>query len=418
MNNSIRVHFRLAFLLACFLPSAAGVAAAAQYQSDNRSDHGRIIEIRFRGNFTIPDDTLLRLGEIAAGMPWSDFDPDEVKQRLLRSGRLEGVEFARRYRGFNTTDEIVLVITVKEKQSLRSRFMYFPILAGSDEYGFTYGFRSTAVDLLGSGERLSIPLTWGGTRRAALEGEFRLSNPVVQTLTAEIGLFRREHPFYGIGDFRKEAHVGIKRRFDRFEMNLRSGWTDVSFGRQHADFASIGAGATFDTRRDSTFPRDAVYAEATWKRLVFPGGDRGFNRYTLDFRGYKSVVGQTVLAGQIFYHGADGHLPDWERPFLGGATTLRGHQPGAYIGDTIATASLELRMPLTPLQVPYHAGVDFFFDTGTVYDYGRSLGNAKFRHGAGVGGFFLFMGLGVKVDIAYDLRENYRAHFRFGIGSR
>ena len=49
--------------------------------------------------------------------------------------------------------------------------MFLPILNYADGYGFTYGGAFSTVDLLGAGERLSVPLTWGGTRRAALELE-------------------------------------------------------------------------------------------------------------------------------------------------------------------------------------------------------------------------------------------------------
>ncbi|HSW38011.1 MAG TPA: BamA/TamA family outer membrane protein [Acidobacteriota bacterium] len=404
-------------LLVLFLPVSAQ-AGGLHHDGGDLHDAGagaaRIVEIRFRGNFTVPDETLIRIGGIEVGMLLSDLDPEEVKQNIMRTGRFESADIARRYRSFSGADEIVLLITVKEKQSLRSRLMYFPILAGSDEYGFTYGFRSTAVDLLGFGERLSIPLTWGGTRRAALEGELRLENRFVDVLSVDIGLSLREHPFYRIGDFRKEARAGIRKRFDRLDISLESGWTDVSFGPQRADYADIGAGAVFDTRANTAFPRDAVYAGAAWKRLAFLDGGRGVNTYTVDIRGYKSVVGQTVLAGQFLHRGVDGPLPDWDRPFLGGANTLRGHRPGTAVGDAITTAVLELRVPLSPLRAPYHAGVDLFIDTGTVYDYGTSLRNAEFRHGAGIGGFFLFMGFGIKVDVAYDMRDSFRTHFSTG----
>ncbi len=47
--------------------------------------------------------------------------------------------------------------------------MFLPIINYTDGYGFTYGGLISAKDTLGMGERISVPLTWGGTRRAALE---------------------------------------------------------------------------------------------------------------------------------------------------------------------------------------------------------------------------------------------------------
>ena len=105
--------------------------------------------------------------------------------------------------------------------------------------------------------------------------------------------------------------------------------------------------------------RDAIYAETAWKRLSFTDAGRagGVNVYAVDLRGYKGITEQAVLAGQFYYSGADKTLPDYERPFLGGAATLRGHEPGA---------------------------------------------------------FFLIMGFGIKVDVAYNMNDAFRVHFSTG----
>jgi hemolysin activation/secretion protein len=270
------------------------------------------------------------------------------------------------------------------------------------------------VDLLGAKERLSIPLTWGGTRRAALEGAFELHNPVFQRLTFGVGVSRKENPFYKTGDFRKEAQGVLQRRLKRFELNLQSGWTNIEFGSQRADSANLGTSLAFDTRQDVNLPRNAVYAKIAWNRLSILGGGPGFNFYSLDLRGYKGIWGQAIVAGQFAYCRTDGRLPDWERPFLGGASTLRGYEPGAFSGDNIATTSLELRMTLSPLRAIYRSGIDVFLDSGAIYDYGQSLGSAKWKHGAGVGGYFLIAGFGIKVDVGYNMHDAFRVHFSTG----
>ena len=373
-----------------------------------------LVEVRFRGNFTIPDEALLQMAGIEVGLVADVLITEDIRQKLLDSGRFEWVEVTKRYLSISRTDEVVLVIAVKEKESVKKKFMYSPILAGSDEYGFTYGLRSTAKDLLGLQERITIPLTWGGVRRAEVEGEFELRNPVVQKLTTTVGVSRKEHPYYEIGDFRKEINVVVKRRLKLFELNAQSGLTDVDFGGDGGDFVTVGAGVVLDTRQDVNLPRNAVYAELAWKRLSLLDAGRGVDVFTFDLRGYKGLFGQTILAGQFYYSGADGTLPDYERPFLGGATTLRGYEPGAFIGDNIATASLELRMPLSPLRRIYRTGVALFFDSGAAYDHGVSLWNAKFRHGAGVGAFIFIMGFGVKADVAYNMHDAFRLHVSSG----
>jgi outer membrane protein assembly factor BamA len=394
------------YLAICFLSIPA---QAAEMSS------GEIIsELLIRGNYSIPDETITQLAGIQTGIPIETVDLEALKQKLLRSGKFEWVEAAKRYRSISRTDHVVLVITVKEKPSIRSKLMFFPILSGSDEYGLSYGVSVSAKDLLGVNEKLSVPLTWGGIRRAAIEGTFDLHNPVFQTLAATGGISRKENPYYHKGDFRKEIQATARSRFGRFEFNVQSGWNGVRFDARSSDLASIGAGILFDTRQNINVPRDAVYAGFFYKRLSILSGGPGYNLYTLDFRGYKGLIGQTILAGQFLYQGTDGRLPDYERHFLGGANTLRGYKPGAFTGDNSAVASLELRVPLTPLRKMYSAGIEGFIDSGAIYEYGMSMGNAQFKHGAGLGAYFLIAGFGLKADLAYNMHDAFRVHFGTG----
>jgi len=71
------------------------------------------------------------------------------------------------------------------------------------------------------------------------------------------------------------------------------------------------------------------------------------------------------------------------------------------------------RMDNSKLAV-YRAGIDVFLDSGAVYDHGRSLGSADFKHGAGIGFFLFVAGFGIKVDFAHNLRDNFRVHFSTG----
>jgi outer membrane protein assembly factor BamA len=393
-------------ILFCFLLVPAHSAEISSEET--------IAEIMIRGNLKIPDETITRLAGIQVGIPAANLALEDLKQKLLQTGKFEWVHVAKRYRSLSRTDQVVLLITVKEKPSAKSKLMFFPILSGSDEYGLNYGISVAAKDLLGLKEKISMPLAWGGIRRAAFEGEFDLHNPIFRTLTAAGEISRKENPHYKKGDFRKEIQVTLQRRLSRFEFNVQSGWTDVRFDARSTDLAHIGAGLVFDTRQDINFPRNAVFAGVSYKRLSILDGGPGYNLYTLDLRGYKGLVGQTILAGQFLYRGANGRLPDYERPFLGGANTLRGYEAGAFTGDSSASASLELRMPLTPLRKIYHAGIDVFTDSGAIYDHGMSLGNAKFKHSAGLGGYFLIMGFGIKADLAYNMHDAFRLHFSTG----
>jgi outer membrane protein assembly factor BamA len=402
----MKIYGFLYYLLVAFLLVPAHAAEIFSEET--------IAEVLIRGNLRIPDETIARLAGIQVGISAETLTLEDVRQKLLQTGKFEWVRVAKRYRSLARADQVVLLITVKEKPSARSKLMFFPILSGSDEYGFNYGVSVAAKDLLGLKEKISMPLTWGGIRRAAIEGEFDLRNPVFRTLTAVGEISRKENPHYKKDDFRKGVQAIMRRRLGRFEFNVQSGWTGVRFDARGADLAHLGAGVVFDTRQDLNFPRDAVFAGVSYKRLVILDGGPGYNLYTLDLRGYKGLVGQTIIAGQFLYRGANGRLPDYERPFLGGANTLRGYKAGVFSGDNSASASLELRMPLTPLRKIYHAGIDVFTDSGAIYDHGMPLGSAKFKHSAGLGGYFLIMGFGLKADLAYNMHDAFRLHFSTG----
>jgi len=192
-------------------------------------------------------------------------------------------------------------------------------------------------------------------------------------------------------------------------------WADVEFSDIGVPTVKWGAGVALDTRRERTLPGDAIYAGAHWSRLDLLEGGVDFDLVTLDLRGYKSLFGRSVLAAQLRWEGADGRLPDWERPFLGGAATLRGHAAGEFIGDNRALGAVEWRLPVTPPVEVGEAGILLFFDTGAAYDHDTPLGDARFRHGVGAGAWLDATLLGLKVDVGWDLEEDVRVHFSTGV---
>jgi outer membrane protein assembly factor BamA len=370
--------------------------------------------VRIQGNFKTPDAEVLRLAGVSVGVDLSAVSLSDVEKRLLASGRFESVQVAKRYPSLVDTERVVLLIEVREKQTVKSRFMVMPILSGSDEYGLTYGARFSAIDLLNTGERISFPLTWGGVRQAAAEIEFPRKLPGFASLSAGGGINWKENPHFELGDFRKEFLAGGRNRLGPVVYEVSGGWTDVGFGDLDDQFLSYGARIALDTRQDVNLPRDAVYLGFGWRRMALANRRPDFNLYRTDLRGYKGLWGQAILAAQVLYDKADGPLPDYEKPFLGGASTLRGHQPGELVGDNRVIASVELRLPVTSPLAVYHAGFDAFWDSGAVFNHGQSLQNSQFEHGVGVGAFILFAGFGFKVDLAHDLGGSFRVHFSTG----
>ena len=74
-------------------------------------------------------------------------------------------------------------------------------------------------------------------------------------------------------------------------------------------------------------------------------------------------------------------------------------------------------MPLTPPAPVGLIGLNFFFDAGTVYDWGTPLEKARFYRGAGAGMYFFIAFVGLQVDVAYGF-DSEEVHFHFSTGFR
>jgi len=388
----------------------AGPADAAQAPARKQApaqspapvqDH--IAEVRFHGNHTIPDEELLDLAGVNVGDPLTEETLAQIEQRLRDSGRVDSVEIRKRYRSLTRTDQVVLIVTVHEQVSIAQKFMFLPILSYSDELGFTYGVRFTTIDLLGAGERISFPLSWGGTKQAAAEALFEVDRAAISGITASTGIRRIKNPHYDLDDTRVEVSGGVFKRTGPIRLGFEIDWQRVDFDEASDDLFNLQVAAKVDTRQEAYLPRNAFYLGAAYDRLHILDSEQRYNRFTADLRGYVGLIGHTILASQFVYRGADGRLPDYERLWLGGAETLRGYSTAEFIGDNLATGSIEFRWPLRPPVQVGQFGLDLFVDTGTVYDHGQSLRDATFYTGVGGGVFFFALGFGLKVDVGYGL---------------
>ena len=402
----------------------------------------KIATIRTLGNYETPDKRLVELAGIALGDPFTDSTVAEIEKRLRRSGRFESVEVRVRYLSLGESGDVALVIVVKEKVSLPSKFMFGPILGLSDEYGLTYGVRVAIIDPLGLADsnvlplsKVYFPLSWGGTRQAGIEAEFNLGQfdlgRMVNRLNVYAGRIRRENPHYEIADDRLEFNARFATRLRFFTLGIGGGWTDIKFGGLDEEFTDFGIDFAIDTRRDANLPGDAVYFGVGWRLISYEGygpillgdlepaiidlGSRdNTNIFNIDARAFKRLFGQVLFAFQLYYQEADRALAPYLKPFLGGSATLRGYGPGDFVGDNIALAAAEMRLPLTKVLDRWRAGIHFFVDSGAVFDNGQELGDADFHYGIGAGGFIFAAIVGAKVDIAYDLEGDVRFHISSG----
>jgi len=401
------------------------VAAGAGGTLRQQAPPEKIGEIRVHGNATMKDADVIRLAGVGVGDP---LQPDSIAviDRFAELGRpVHVLQVRKRYRTLEM-DDVAIVLLVHEKPGvgadgsppstfhrLTSRLMFLPVLTYEDGYGWTYGGRTSIVDALGGGERLSVPLTWGATRRAAIEAERTFESGPLTRIEGSFGIAQRENPFYDVTDRRTELRGRAERRlFDLIVLGADAARANVTFAGAPDHFWTNGIDAAIDTRRDPAFPSDAVYfgVERNWLRLH----DRTVGRYTLDGRGYKRLIGQAVLAVHAQYDAANAPLPPYEQPLLGGVL-LRGLRAGTDAGDKRLIGSVELRVPFSSPLSAGRVGFTAFMDAGVDAPFGQALGDSPTRRGVGAGLFLVAPFIRLNLDVARSL-DGFGTRVHFGTG--
>ena len=344
-----------------------------------------VSDIRVHGNLIVPNDEVVAIAGVKVGDPFQPDTIDRATARLQASKRFDQIQVLKRFASIDDPRQISLVIIVNEGpvrltskdgslQIVRRRgvrnLMVLPILDFEDGYGFTYGARLAIPNAAGPQSRIAFPLTWGGTKQAAVEVDRPLHAGPLTRFELGGGVLRQTNPAFLIDDDRQRLWLRVERATGPLRLHGTSGWQHVAYANLRDDIRSVGADAAFDTRRDPVLPRNAVFASAGWERLDFASGG-ATNRTRLDGRAYAGLFGQVVLAVRAVRESADRPLPPYLKSLLGGWSTLRGYDAGSFAGDTLVAESAELRVPLNSTLRLAKVGVSVFVDRGTAYDVGQ-----------------------------------------------
>ncbi|HTI36353.1 MAG TPA: BamA/TamA family outer membrane protein [Vicinamibacterales bacterium] len=390
-----------------------------------------IQEIRVHGNVTVSDADVIAIAAVSVGAPLAGDTADAAARRLKDSGRFDVVDVRTRYRTLDMS-EVALVLVVHERpgstpqgpppgvlRRLRSRLMFFPILDYEDGYGWTYGLRTSIVGAPLSRLRISVPLSWGATRHAAVEVDRAFQSGALSRITGSYGIVQRENPHFHVDDRRVAASVRAEKRlFDHVILGADGTGGRVTFGGIEDERWTTGADATLDTRNDPAYPSDAVLARARWSRIngVSPalGLEPAPDRYEIDLRGYKRLHRTIVFAARTEYDTSSAPLPPDEQYLLGG-WQLRGAPAGALAGDRRFLWSGELRVPFTTPLSSARTGAVAFIDGGTVAPYGQSLQHTPMERGVGAGLFLVAAVIRLNLVVAHSL-DGRGTRVQFGTG--
>jgi outer membrane protein assembly factor BamA len=288
--------------------------------------------------------------------------------------------------------------------------MMLPLLAYEDGYGMAYGVQLGRPDVAGTRSRLSMPLSWGGDKRAAASLDKHLDRGPLTRLELGGSVGRRTNPYYDEHDDRQRAWVrGERRLTTAIVAGVSGAWQHASFLSDRDHVIDAGADLAFDTRLDPLLPRNAVYARAGWTRSSIQH-DGPVHRIELEGQGHVGLVGQTVLAVRALRTDANRPLPPYLQPMLGGTGSVRGFKVGSAIGDTLVAGSAELRVPLTSAFRVEKLGVSAFFDAGAVYNEGERLADQSIARGAGGSVWMSARFVRFNLAVAHGLGGTTRVH--------
>ncbi len=391
-----------------------------------------IAEVRVHGNQISSDEEVLKIAAITIGQPFGATTIADVTKRLKDARKFETIEVLKRFASIEDPSKISLVIIVNEgavrielpqipggevritRRAWYRNLMYMPILDGEDGYGFTYGVRIAYPGLIGGRSRLSTPLTWGGFRRAGVEVDRTFERGPLSRIELGSAIQQQKNPAYQEKDDRTRVWGRAERALGDVRLAGTGGWQRVSFGDLDHDVPTVGFEAAYDTRLDPVLPRNAVYAAATVERLFFDAGP-ATTQTRLDARGYLGVFRQNVVVVRAVREDATEPLPPYLKSLLGGWSSLRGFRAGSYVGDTMVTGSLELRMPLSsPLSVG-KLGLSVFVDTGKAYAKGEKFADQPYHTGIGGGVWLTLTAFRMGLTVAHGLDADTRVNFGAGI---
>jgi Omp85 superfamily domain len=176
---------------------------------------------------------------------------------------------------------------------------------------------------------------------------------------------------------------------------------DSVTGLKGGTSVGVGLAAAYDTRDNRYNPRHGSYILGT--AVFYPGswGPYAFSKFALDARKFLPWK-KNVIAGQVTTSYANGVVPFYELPEMGGDSQMRGYYEGGLRDNVLVDAQVELRLHIWNI-----FGIVGWFGVGQVQNSYSQVAMDQFHLSYGPG-------LRIKVDSKHD--TNLRFDFGFGPG--
>jgi len=348
------------------------------YLSINEGVKSKINKIEIAGNNRTKDYVILRELQISKDEVYSQKKINDIPSILNRLRFFDPVETPSYY--FNTKDEGILKLTIKEKQTnfFDGIIGYVPA-ATSTQSGYFTGFVNINLrNLFGSGR--TALFSWQQINRLSQQLQLRYLEPWLFgfPFNIEVGLLQlKQDSSYVQRTFdAKLEYLATQEISASFLLSSESTIPGILNSNTFTVFNSseltTGVNIKIDTRDDYYAPTEGILFNNSYKytskKIIGPAKyitsdtktDITLHRLEFDLSIFKQIMSRQIAALTVHareLQGSDFEVSDLY--FLGGTNSLRGYREQQFEGNRVAWSNLEYRYLLSKRTYAL-----IFFDAG------------------------------------------------------
>lgn len=327
-------------------------------------------------------------------------------------------------------------ISSDRPQEKNLRISAFPVLFYLPETGLGYGGVAVSTFRLKNEKFESRPSSVQVGISLTSKNQFLLYIPYEiykddekWRFLGELGFYKYFYNFYGLGANTPECNfeiydisfprlrvsalreimpflsLGINYELDIFyDLRIREGGileqTQIEGKDNGGTLSNVGLKLIFDTRDNIFAPTKGLYLQADiFTSVSALGSDFDYNKYSFDFRFYKQIIGQHIIAFNSFLGSNSSGAPLFELYYIGSKRT-RGFNDRRFQNFNELSFVTEYRFP-----VKNRVSGVAFASLGTVAQSLDGLGYSRYHLSAGLGARYVMNkveGTRIRADLAFS----------------